>query len=253
MHRKRQSPAFLKSRRIFLWRLFSSGKRTRTGKRHAIVRNAGGEADARTSQALVRPRSSGNWSFRKSANSVASQLPVPAPERRHRNSKAEIRRVRKLGGTILVVHAEGPPAARAGIRSVGVSGSRIVLEKDGSVLEFPKQPTHTSGSSPRKHPLLRKPENGKLPDIVPACVPARTEILNRPAKTEPSDNRRIATNKNGRTKIGLGVRPFRRGERIPRSAKKPGGRYGTKLGSFTSRRPDEGKIAIILSWYVSCI
>ena len=206
MHRKRQSPAFLKSRRIFLWRLFSSGKRTRTGKRHAIVRNAGGEADARTS----------HW-------------------------------VRKLGGTILVVHAEGPPAARAGIRSVGVSGSRIVLEKDGSVLEFPKQPTHTSGSSPRKHPLLRKPENGKLPDIVPACVPARTEILNRPAKTEPSDNRRIATNKNGRTKIGLGGRPFRRGERIPRSAKKPGGRYGTKLGSFTSRRPDEGKIAIILS------
>lgn len=52
----------------------------------------------------------------------------------------------------------------AGIRSVGVSGSRIVLEKDGSVLEFPKQPTHASGSSPRKRPLLRKPENGKLPD-----------------------------------------------------------------------------------------
>lgn len=148
------------------------------------MRNAGGGADARTSQALVRPRSSGNWSFRESASSVASQLPVPAPERRHRNSKAEIRRVRKLGGTILVVHAEGPPAARAGIRSVGVSGSRIVLEKDGSVLEFPKQPTHTSGSSPRKHPLLRKPENGKLPDIVPACVPARTEILNRPAKKQ---------------------------------------------------------------------
>lgn len=128
------------------------------------MRNAGGEAEARTSQALVRPRSSGNWSFRKSANSVAPQLPVPAPERRHRNSKAEIRRVRKLGGTVLVVHAEGPPAARTGIRSVGVSGSRIVLEKDGSVLEFPKQPTHASGSSPRKRPLLRKPENGKLPD-----------------------------------------------------------------------------------------
>ena len=211
------------------------------------MRNAGGEADARLSQALVRPRSSGNWSFRESASSVASQLPVPAPERRHRNSKAEIRRVRKLGGTILVA------CCPAGIRSVGVSGSRIVLEKDGSVLEFPKQPTHASGSSPRKRPLLRKPENGKLPDIVPACVPARTEILNRPAKTEPSDNRRIATNKNGRTKIGLGGKPFRRGERIPRSAKKPGGRYGTKLGSFTSRRPDEGKIAIILSWYVSCI
>ena len=52
----------------------------------------------------------------------------------------------------------------AGIRFVGVSGSRIVLEKDGSVLEFPKQPTHASGSSPRKLPLLRKPENGKLPD-----------------------------------------------------------------------------------------
>ena len=166
------------------------------------MRNAGGEADARTSHALVRPRSSGNWSFRESANSVAPQLPVPAPERRHR-TKAEIRRVRKLGETILVVHAEGPPAARAGIRSVG---SRIVLKKDGSVLEFPKQPTHASGSFPRKRPLLRKPENGKLPDIVPACVPARTEILNRPAKTEPSDNRRIATNKNGRTKIGLAGR-----------------------------------------------
>ena len=70
------------------------------------------QKNTRTSQALVRPRSSGNWSFRESASSVASQLPAPAPERRHRNSKAEIRRVRKLGGTILVVHAEGPPAAR---------------------------------------------------------------------------------------------------------------------------------------------
>ena len=217
------------------------------------MRNAGGEAEARTSQALVRPRSSGNWSFRESASSVASQLPVPAPERRHRNSKAEIRRVRKLGETILVVHAEGPPAARTGIRSVGVSGSRIVLEKDGSVLEFPKQPTHASGSSPRKRPLLRKPENGKLPDRTRLRTGTNRDSQPTGKKTEPSDNRRIATNKNGRTKIGLGGRPFRRGERIPRSTKKPGGRYGTKLGSFTSRRPDEGKIAIILSWYVSCI
>lgn len=141
----------------------------------------------------------------------------------------------------------------AGIRSVGVSGSRIVLEKDGSVLEFPKQPTHASGSSPRKRPLLRKPENGKLPDRTRLRTGTNRDSQPTGKKTEPSDNRRIATNKNGRTKIGLGGRPFRRGERIPRSAKKPGGRYGTKLGSFTSRRPDEGKIAIILSWYVSCI
>ena len=217
------------------------------------MRNAGGEADARTSQALVRPRSSGNRSFRESASSVASQLPVPAPERRHRNSKAEIRRVRKLGGNDPRRPRGRTACCPAGIRSVGVSGSRIVLEKDGSVLEFPKQPTHASGSSPRKRPLLRKPENGKLPDRTRLRTGTNRDSQPTGKKTEPSDNRRIATNKNGRTKIGLGGRPFRRGERIPRSAKKPGGRYGTKLGSFTSRRPDEGKIAIILSWYVSCI
>ena len=211
------------------------------------MRNAGGGADARTSQALVRPRSSGNWSFRKSANSGPGS---GTPAQKFEGLNPHVTKARGNDPR----HPRGRTACcPAGIRSVGVSGSRIVLEKDGSVLEFPKQPTHASGSSPRKRPLLRKPENGKLPDIVPACVPARTEILNRPAKTEPSDNRRIATNKNGRTKIGLGGKPFRRGERIPRSAKKPGGRYGTKLGSFTSRRPDEGKIAIILSWYVSCI
>ena len=217
------------------------------------MRNAGGEADARISQA---PRTapefrelefSGIREFRRiAASGPGSGTPAQKFEGRNpQGTKARGNDPRRPRGRTA--------CCPAGIRSVGVSGSRIVLEKDGSVLEFPKQPTHASGSSPRKRPLLRKPENGKLPDIVPACVPARTEILNRPAKTEPSDNRRIATNKNGRTKIGLGGKPFRRGERIPRSAKKPGGRYGTKLGSFTSRRPDEGKIAIILSWYVSCI
>ena len=176
---------------------------------------------------------------------------------RLRNAGTEIRRPKSAGHESSGNDPRRPRGRTArcpaGIRSVGVSGSRIVLEKDGSVLEFPKQPTHASGSSPRKRPLLRKPENGKLPDRTRLRTGTNRDSQPTGKKTEPSDNRRIATNKNGRTKIGLGGRPFRRGERIPRSAKKPGGRYGTKLGSFTSRRPDEGKIAIILSWYVSGI
>ena len=204
--------------------------------------------EAKRTHGQARPRSSGNWSFRESASSVASQLPVPAPERRHRNSKAEIRRVRKLGGTILVVHAEGPPAARRASVPSACQARGESLKRTAPYSSFRSNrltlPVLPLANAPYSE--NRRTENCQI-------VPARTEILNRPAKTEPSDNRRIATNKNGRTKIGLGGRPFRRGERIPRSAKKPGGRYGTKLGSFTSRRPDEGKIAIILSWYVSCI
>ena len=141
----------------------------------------------------------------------------------------------------------------AGIRSVGVSGSRIVLEKDGSVLEFPKQSTSCFRLFPSQTSLVPKTGERKTARSYPPAYRHEQRFSTNRQKTEPSDNRRIATNKNGRTKIGLGGRPFRRGERIPRSTKKPGGRYGTKLGSFTSRRPDEGKIAIILSWYVSCI
>ena len=95
----------------------------------------------------------------------------------------------------------------AGIRSVGVSGSRIVLEKDGSVLEFPKQPTHASGSSPRKRPLLRKPENGKLPDRTGTNRDSQPTGKNR-AVGQPSDrNEQKWQNKN---RLGRQAVPSRR-------------------------------------------
>ena len=171
---------------------------------------------------------------------------------RLRNAGTEIRRPKARGND------PRRPRGRtvrcpAGIRSVGVSGSRIVLEKDGSVLEFPKQSTSCFRLFPSQTSLVPKTGERKTARSYPPAYRHEQRFSTDRQKTEPSDNRRIATNKNGRTKIGLGGRPFRRGERIPRSTKKPGGRYGTKLGSFTSRRPDEGKIAIILSWYVSCI
>lgn len=209
------------------------------------MRNAGGEADARTSQApeFRELEFSGIREFRRiAASGPGSGTPAQKFEGRNpQGTKARGNNPRRPRGRTA--------CCPAGIRSVGVSGSRIVLEKDGSVLEFPKQPTHASGSSPRKRPLLRKPENGKLPDRTGTNRDSQPTGKNR-AVGQPSDRNE---QKMAEQKIGLGGRPFRRGERIPRSAKKPGGRYGTKLGSFTSRRPDEGKIAIILSWYVSCI
>ena len=163
--------------------------------------------EAKRTHGQARPRSSGNWSFRESASSVASQLPVPAPERRHRNSKAEIRRVRKLRGNNPRRPRGRTACCPAGIRSVGVSGSRIVLEKDGSVLEFPKQPTHASGSSPRKRPLLRKPENGKLPDRTGTNRDSQPTGKNR-AVGQPSDrNEQKWQNKN---RLGRQAVPSRR-------------------------------------------
>ena len=169
---------------------------------------------------------------------------------RLRNAGTEIRRPKSAGDES---SGERSSSSTRKDRSVGVSGSRIVLEKDGSVLEFPKQSTSCFRLFPSQTSLVPKTGERKTARSYPPAYRHEQRFSTDRQKTEPSDNRRIATNKNGRTKIGLGGRPFRRGERIPRSTKKPGGRYGTKLGSFTSRRPDEGKIAIILSWYVSCI
>ena len=198
-----QSSALPKSRQIFLWRLFSSGKRTRTGKRHEIVRNAGGEADARTSQApeFRELEFSGIREFRRiAASGPGSGTPAQKFEGRNpQGTKARGNNPRRPRGRTA--------CCPAGIRSVGVSGSRIVLEKDGSVLEFPKQPTHASGSSPRKRPLLRKPENGKLPDRTGTNRDSQPTGKNR-AVGQPSDrNEQKWQNKN---RLGRQAVPSRR-------------------------------------------
>ena len=217
------------------------------------MRNAGGGADARTSQALVRPRSSGNWSFpgirefrRIAASDPGSGTPAQKFEGRNpQGTKARGNDPRRPRGRTA--------CCPAGIRSVGVSGSRIVLEKDGSVLEFPKQPTHASGSSPRKRPLLRKPEKRKTTGPYPPAYRHEQRF-----STDRQKQSRRTTVGSQRTKMAEQKSAWAASRSVaangyPVPQRSRGGRYGTKLGSFTSRRPDEGKIAIILSWYVSCI
>ena len=167
------------------------------------MRNAGGEADARTSQApeFRELEFSGIREFRRiAASGPGSGTPAQKFEGRNpQGTKARGNNPRRPRGRTA--------CCPAGIRSVGVSGSRIVLEKDGSVLEFPKQPTHASGSSPRKRPLLRKPENGKLPDRTGTNRDSQPTGKNR-AVGQPSDrNEQKWQNKN---RLGRQAVPSRR-------------------------------------------